>query len=362
MIVFFLLSAGIALLVTLAVYYAASLYYRGNAMKGDTLHLIRLLIEASIGDFNAFVLVFLPIFFVTYLLLTRNYGKMLDDISKGISAISNGNFDVNIPVNSNDEIGNLAADVNQAAQNLKMAVQSGEFAKSSKDRLVVNIAHDLRTPLTSINGYLNLILHKQGLTPEQIRHYAGIAYNKSNSMGRLIEELFDFTLYHYDESKLDLERIDISLLAKQIMDDFYPALIKREMEGRVFIHDSPLYIQADGHMIARVFDNLISNAMRYGQGGRYIDVTVFQDHELNMAVAQVVNYDSPIPPEEIDSIFETFYRMDKSRSQDTGGSGLGLAIAKNIVERHGGEIYVTSDFERTVFTMRFAALTPQSPS
>lgn len=350
---FFVVSGGISLAITGIIYYVLSYFYRKNAISGDILHKIRIMIS-DIGVINVFSVVFLPIFFVTYLLLTRKYGKLLDNISKGISHISNGNFDVDIPVESDDEIGTLARDVNLAAKKLKAAVETGEFAKSSKDRLVVNIAHDLRTPLTSINGYLDLILNKSELTGSQIKHYAEIAYKKSISMERLIEELFDFSRFNYGDNRINKERIDIVYLIKQIMEEFYPALMEKGMEGRVFAKDSPLYIEADGYFISRVFDNLINNALRYGSEGKYIDAELFLQN--GFVITRIINYDSPIPAYELDNIFETFYRVEKSRSTLTGGSGLGLAIAKNIVELHNGKISAQSNFEKTVFEVSLKAV------
>ncbi|MDR2903042.1 MAG: HAMP domain-containing histidine kinase [Clostridiales bacterium] len=348
---FLFMSAVVALIATGVIYYAMVLFYRQNAVSGDTLHQIRILVN-NIGEINVFAAVFLPPFFLAYLWLTRKYGKQLDDISKAISLISAGNFNVDIPVESDDEIGTLARDVNAAADKLKTAIETGEFAKNSKDRLVVNIAHDLRTPLTSISGYLGLIIDNQNLTDAQIKHYAEIAYKKSEKMERLIEDLFDFSRFNYGDNQLNKEKIDVVMLMKQILEEFYPSLIEKGLESRLFAEKTPVYIEADGYLLARVFDNLISNALRYGAEGKYIDAEIKITE--GCAVIGIINYDSPIPAEELPHIFESFYRIEKSRSVLTGGTGLGLAIAKNIVELHGGEISVQSDILKTVFEIRLA--------
>lgn len=347
-------SGGIAGGITAFIYYLLSRYYHTHAEWGDNLFILRQYIRNNIGDLNAFLILFLPLFFTFFLIFTKYYTNMLDSVSKGISEIADGNFNVEIPIKHHDEIGNIAENVNTAARKLKKAVESGEYAKSSKDRLVVNIAHDLRTPLTSINGYLDLIINNNSLTEDKIRHYAQIAYNKSIRMERLIEELFEFTNFNYGNAKITKDKIDFSYLIKQIIEEFLPIFEHNKLEGRLFIKESPVYIEANGDLIARVFDNIISNAVRYGNEGQYVDIELFQQE--NIAVARIINYDSLIPKDELDNIFETFYRVEKSRSTKTGGTGLGLAIAKNIIELHGGSISADSNYERTVFEIKLAAV------
>lgn len=349
-----IVSGGIAGGIISVTYYLLSSYYHANVEFGDNLFLIRDYVRNSIGDFNAFFILFILLFITCFLIFTRNYVKILNSISNAISEIAYGNFDVEIPVKTDDEIGNIAKNVNIAASNLKNAIESGEYAKSSKDRLVVNIAHDLRTPLTSINGYLNLILSNDSLTTEKAKHYAQIAYNKSLRMERLIEELFEFAKFNYGDIKITKDKIDLSYLAKQIMEEFFPILDANSLEGRLFIKDTPMYIAANGDLIARVFDNLISNAIRYGNEGEYVDIELFKQGDV--AVARIINYDSLIPKEDLDHIFETLYRVEKSRSTKTGGTGLGLAIAKNIIDLHEGSILAESNYERTVFEIRLKSI------
>ncbi len=354
MISMFIASGIIAGGITALVYYGLSSYYQANASFGDNLYHIRNYIR-RIGDLNVFLLLFLPLFFICFLIFTRHYTTRFKSIAEGISQIAEGHFNIAIPVKSKDEIGIIAKNVNTAASNLKKAVESGEYAKSSKDRLVVNIAHDLRTPLTSISGYLDLIINNQSLPTDKIEHYAKIAYNKSIRMERLIEELFEFTKFNYGDTEMVKEKIDLSYLIKQVMEDFLPILSKNDLEGRLFIKESPIYSKANGDLIARVFDNIISNAIRYGSEGRYVDIELYKEDDE--AVSRIINYDSLIPEEELDTIFETFYRVEKSRSTKTAGSGLGLAIAKNIIEMHEGRITVESNYEHTVFEIRLKALT-----
>lgn len=343
----FISSSLIAGGITTFIFYMLSTYYQNNAQYGDKIHAVRLFIQNTIGDFAFVSSLFVFFFTIVFLMLTNKYVKMLDDIRRGISQIARGNFDYKVRVRSLDTIGEIANDVNIASTNLKMAIQTGEYAKSSKDRLVVNIAHDLRTPLTSINGYLDLIINNKELSNEQILHYADISYNKSLQMERLIEQLFEFTRYNFGERKVNKDRIDLVYLINQITEEFYPVFKKNNLECRLNLGDEPAFILANGDMIVRVFDNLISNAIRYGISGKYIDISLSKSDKN--VIVKVINYDSLIPKEDLNNIFESFYKVDKSRTSKTGGTGLGLAIAKNIVELHDGTIKASSSFEKTCF-------------
>lgn len=351
----FILSGLIAGGITVSLCYLLWSYYHANVLYGDDLHVIRTLIKDNIGDFNFFILIFLSLFISCFLIITNHYRKKcyittLNNISKAITQISQGNFDIEIPVKSHNQIGNISKNINSSFHILKKAIESGEFAKRTKDKLVINIAHDLRTPLTSINGYLGLIINNKDLTKDKMEHYAQIAYNKSLRMERLIEQLFEFTKFNYGNKEVIKNKIDLCYLIKQIMEESWPMLNQNSLEGRLFLKERSAYIKADGDLIARVFDNIISNAIRHGEEGHYVDIELFR--EETEFVVHIINYDSLIPEEELPYIFETFYKIDKSRSSKTSGTGLGLAIAKNIIELHEGSISADSNFERTLFEIR----------
>ena len=347
----FVASGAIAGAIAGLVYYRLRIFYRDEAMYGDTYYVIRQFIRNNIGDLNAFLILFLPLFFISFLIITKRYTKIFSSISGSILRIAEGDFNTNIPIKRNDEIGQIAKNVNRAAAQLKQAVETGRYATTSKDRLIVDIAHDLRTPLTSINGYLDLIINKEDLPPDKAKHYAQIAYNKSLQMEHLISELFNYTKLNFGDSGISKEKIDMAYLLRQMFEEFMPIFQSNGLSGRLQIKDEPLFIQADGTMIARVFDNLITNAIRYGSDGKYVDIELLKDRD--QAVARVINYDSLIAPEDLPHIFETFYRADKSRTLgNSAGSGLGLAIAKNIIELHGGSISAESSLEKTCFEIR----------
>ena len=211
------------------------------------------------------------------------------------------------------------------------------------------MAHDLRTPLTSVLGYLDLILKDEKLTKDQIRHFLTIAFTKSQRLERLIDELFEITRMNYGILPLEKKPINLSDLLLQLKEELYPLFEKNNLIARM--GDLPhLPILGDGEMLARVFENLLSNAIRYGYDGQFVDIKAFVDEEE--VVVQVVNYGDSIPSDELPYLFDMFYTGDKSRTHQENSTGLGLFIAKNIVEQHDGAIHAESSLIRTVFEVR----------
>ena len=260
-----------------------------------------------------------------------------------------GDLKHRVQILSNDEFSEIAQSINLASEKLEEAIQRGDFSESSKDQLVVNLAHDLRTPLTSVLGYLDLILKDDRLTKEQVRHFLTIAFTKSQRLERLIDELFEITRMNYGMLPIEKKPIDLSELLSQLKEELYPVFEKNNLIARMNI-TSPLSIMGDGELLARVFENLLMNANRYGYEGQYIDINGFIDSEE--VVVRVINYGDSIPPDELPHIFDILYTGDKSRTHQENSTGLGLFIAKNIVEQHNGTITAESDLIRTIFEVR----------
>jgi signal transduction histidine kinase len=303
----------------------------------------------QIGDINFFLIIFIPLSIMFFLFLTRPYLKYFDEISNGIHHLANGDFTNQVRVSSNDEFGYIAREINVASEKLKEAVERGDFAENSKDQLIVNLAHDLRTPLTSVLGYLDLILKDENLTKEQIKHFSTIAFTKSERLESLIDELFEITRMNYGMLQLEKRPIDISELLIQLEEELYPSLEKKDLEARLNIAPH-LHINGDGKLLARVFENLLTNAIRYGYDGNFVDMNGYIDHEE--VVVQIINYGDSIPEEDLPYLFDMFYTGDKARSEQQGGTGLGLFIAKNIIEQHNGTISAESNVIRTIFEVR----------
>lgn len=302
----------------------------------------------DIGDLNFFLIFFLPLSFFFFYMFTKPYVTYFKEISNGIHRLANGDFNGQVQVSSDDEFGVIASDLNLAGEMLQKAVERGDFAETSKDQLVLNLAHDLRTPLTSVLGYLDFILRDEQLTPEQVKHFAAIAFNKSQRLERLVDELFELTRMNYGMLTLEKREIDLSELLMQMSEELYPLFKKSRLTARM---DLPphLMMVADGELLARVFENLLTNAARYGQDGEYVDVR--GRIENGEAILEVINYGDSIKPEDLPHLFDMFYTGDRARSPE-GSTGLGLFIVKNIVEQHEGTITAESSTIRTIFTVR----------
>lgn len=323
-------------------------YYRANAQLGDWIAHLRLWIS-NLGDFNVFFVMFIFLSFLFFFLLTKSYSIYFKEISKGIRSLARGDFTYEVDVQSNDEFEGLAADINSASKKLEEAVQRGDFSESSKDQLVVNLAHDLRTPLTSVLGYLDLILKDENVTEEQKKHFLTIAFTKSQRLEKLIDELFEVTRMNYGILPIKKEKINVVDLLKQLQEELYPLLEENQLTARMQ-GETDLFLTGDGTLLARVFENLLVNAIRYGADGQYIDIHCYL--EKKEAVVQIINYGSSIPADEIPYLFDMFYTGDKSRTEQSNSTGLGLFIAKNIIEQHHGTITATSNVIQTVFEVR----------
>lgn len=333
--------------ITYILYKALQLYYT-NVRVEDPITRYRQMIRAF-GDLNFFLLFFIPLAILFFFFLTKPYATYFHEISTGIHRLASGDFQSRVHISSNDEFKSIADDINMASEKLQKAVERGDFAESSKDQLVLNLAHDLRTPLTSVLGYLDLILQDEQLSQEQIKHYTSIAFTKSRRLEKLIDELFEITRMNYGMLTIEKKPIDVSQLLFQLNEELYPVFEKSMLLVRLNINPH-LNLWGDGELLARVFENLLTNANRYGKDGQYVDIN--GSLEEGEVVVQVINYGNSIPPEELPHLFDMFYRGDKARTHQGGGTGLGLFIAKNIVEQHGGTITVESSVIRTLFEVR----------
>ena len=298
-----------------------------------------------------YVLVGIGVFSVSFLLLQRKTVRYIGKISAAIRNISEGDLNTHVEILGDDEFSAMAANLNKMEADIQNLMEKEREAERTKNELITNVAHDLRTPLTSIIGYLEL-LSKSGdrLSPEMQKKYIDIAYTKSKRLEKLIEDLFGFTKLNYGKISMNVGKLDIVKLLSQLLEEFYPSFADKDLTYELKSNVPAQVITADGNLLARLFDNLINNAIKYGAEGKKILVKIHSDGEI--VTVSVTNYGYVIPAEELPLIFNKFYRVEQSRSIYTGGTGLGLAIAKNIVDMHGGTISVASDLNGTVFTVK----------
>lgn len=233
----------------------------------------------------------------------------------------------------------------QALRNAALAQQ----AEQRKNDLIVYLAHDLKTPLTSVIGYLTLLQEAPELPADLRARYTGIALDKAQRLEELINEFFDITRFNFTSLVLETEHVSLSRMLEQITWEFRPILAEKQLEWQLDLEPG-VEMVCDPGKLERVFDNLIRNAVNYSYPGTAICLEMHSRGE--MAEIQLTNRGRTIPPEKLEHIFEQFYRVDSSRGSRTGGAGLGLAIAREIVERHGGNISAASQEETIRFVVR----------
>ena len=236
----------------------------------------------------------------------------------------------------------------EVRRTLEVRERAARAAEQRKNDLVVYLAHDLKTPLTSVVGYLSLLQDAPDLPAAQRARYTGIALEKACRLEDLIDEFFEITRFNLQSIALERGHVDLRLLLAQLGEEFYPNLQARRLTLQMELPPR-LTVWADADKLSRVFDNLLRNAAAYSEPDTA--VTVSAAEERGGVTVWVENRGREIPPEKLAHVFEKFYRLDSARHSATGGAGLGLAIAKEIVERHGGMIRAESTVGRTRFTV-----------
>lgn len=290
------------------------------------------------------------VFLISFFILLSDLIIYVEEISNGMKEISEGNLGTIIELKGNDEFASMAENINKMTAQVLVIMDRERETERSKNELITSVAHDLRTPLTSITGYLELLRNNSTLDNETKDKYIDIVYNKAKRLEHLIYDLFNFTKLNHGKINLKPGTINLVKLIEQLLDEFYPSLQDNNLEYEYHTSKQDILIQADGDLIARLFDNLINNAIKYGADGKLIKVCI-KDAD-DMVRVDVINYGKVIPNNELENIFKKFYRVEQSRCEQTGGTGLGLAIAKNVVEMHNGTIEVTSSLKGTSFSVR----------
>ncbi|WP_422660005.1 sensor histidine kinase [Paenibacillus sp. EC2-1] len=282
--------------------------------------------------------------------MTAQLSQYLEEITEGLREIANGNFDTTIPVRPGSKLGEVADSINQMSRQLSHSIQEERNAEKTKNDLITGVSHDLRTPLTSILGFLEVIEEDRYQDEVELRYYVNIAYEKSLALKKLIDDLFEYTRIN-NGLPLEMGELDMVDFIGQLTEEFVPSFEKAGMECVMTAAERPLKIMADGDQLVRAYENLMTNALRYGRSGKVVDIVVRKDHD--QVVVSFTNYGDPIPERDLPFIFDRFYRVESSRSKETGGTGLGLAITKSIIETQGGEISVRSNRQKTTFETRF---------
>lgn len=295
----------------------------------------------------------IPIFFlVDMLILTwrlfRRYRQMqLRHIISELHYIAEGNYDYRIPFEVRGDLGRIIQSINGLVDSTVTAIEEERRIEQSKDELITNVSHDIRTPLTSIIGYLGLVEDKQYHSEEELLKYTHTAYMKAKHMKSLVEDLFEYTKVRQPGVPIYYLTFDMVQLVEQLAVDFELEASKKGIDIEVNATPSQIMMEGDTEKLVRVFNNLITNALKYGKGATKICIDLEKNGtEIKITVR---NNGEMIPKKSLEQLFDRFYRVEESRSQATGGTGLGLAIAQSIIALHGGYIYAKSNSEWTSF-------------
>lgn len=312
-----------------------------NAYNKNSLFML----EFTMGMFIVFIALMCFIFIKRMNKIT----DYIDEISKNVNIVANGNMDIDIPIRAKNELGLLASDVNKMAYSIKELMRKERQWEKQKNNLITNLSHDLRTPLTSVVGFLELIKKRKYKNDDELTHYCEVSLNKAKKLKGSVDKLFEFTKLSNGDIKLNTSNISLYQLIEQVAIGFIPAFESNGMEYRVFSKDTGLMINGDAILLARAFENIISNAIKYGSDGKYLDIHI--EKEDNMAVVRFINYGDIIEEKNVNNLFQRLYRVEKSCDKKEG-TGLGLAIVKTAVDLHKGDIYIMSSKEKTEFKIK----------
>ena len=279
----------------------------------------------------------IAVFTLSFFYLTKRKMKQIEALAKGVMEIAKGNLGYRVKKKGIDEIALLTENVNHMAEAIMTNIEMERKIEQQKNELITNVSHDLRTPLTSIMGYLRLLREGRYETKEQYEEYLKIAFSKSEQLKNLIDDLFEYTKLTNENIVMGKQEVCINELLDQLIEELIP---QAEEHNRTFVKyfsEERIFASIDTEKMVRVFDNLLMNAIKYSLGNSQILVSF--ERKESQVIISIANESDEFTSEELVNLFERFYKKDQSRTKVAEGSGLGLAIAKSIVELHDGNIH-----------------------
>lgn len=296
----------------------------------------------TISKSNSSLAAFLAciVFTIIFVIITNNKMKYLDEIAIGLKIIASGNLNYRIEEKGTDEIKNLANNINYMAKEIGEKINAERVAEKTKADLITNVSHDLRTPLTSVMGYIGLVIQKRYKDEKEMNDYLNIAFNKAEKLKVLIDDLFEYTKYNNNGITLNKSEVNLVEFLSQLIEELMPILDDNNLTIYKKFERRKLIVFIDPIKMLRVFENLLTNAIKYSYKPGEIIIGLYEKDDKAIIVFR--NKGDHLSKEKTDKLFDRFYRVDESRNANTGGSGLGLAISKNIVELHNGRIWADS--------------------
>ena len=304
---------------------------------------------------NKYILILIAIavvFIIIFRIYLNWFSKYFNEINRGIDALAKEDGG---DIVLSDELAATQKKINSIKHTLQQREFDAQLAEQRKNDLIVYLAHDLKTPLTSVIGYLTLLHDERQISEELREKYLAISLDKAERLEDLINEFFEITRFNLSNIELQLSYVNLLRMLQQLIFEFKPMFSEKNLDCKLDIAPD-ISLRCDVDKMQRVFDNLLINAVNYSYNGSTINISVAQDE--NGTFIKFVNSGNTIPKEKLSRIFEQFYRLDSSRSAKSGGSGLGLAIAKQIIELHGGKISAESHNDTVSFII-WLPLTPE---
>ena len=333
----FLFTAILLLVFVLAALFLSSFIWYGNELLYPFMHLIQ---EFPIP----FLLIcwLIGFYFIFRTLWRKGFGYINTIVDASNQLVASNEEPIQLP----SELSFIEDRMNQIKQEAVHNARMAQEAEQRKNDLIVYLAHDLKTPLTSVIGYLTLLHDEKEISRELQSKYLSVALDKAERLEDLINEFFEITRFNLSQITLEVSRINLNRLLEQVLFEFQPALAEKNL---IINMDCPehLELELDGNKVERVFDNLIRNAVHYSFENTAITIVVKE--ESQQVTICFRNHGNTIPKDKLDRIFEQFFRLDPSRNTKTGGSGLGLAIARQLIEAHHGTIRAYSENETVEF-------------
>ena len=283
------------------------------------------------------------IFFIVFRIYLNRLTKYFMEINQGIDDLINESSE---DVSLSPELSATEKKINTIKHTFEKQKLDMKLAEQQKNDMVMYLAHDLKTPLASVIGYLNLLRDEEDISEELRQKYLSVSLDKAERLEDLINEFFEIAKFNLSDITLQYSRINLSRLLEMLLFEFQPMLQEKNLICNLKVPED-MMLRCDADKIQRVFDNLLKNAVIYSFEGTDIDITASGNAENVVIIFS--NHGDTIPEAKLERIFEQFYRLDVSRSTQSGGAGLGLAIAKQIVELHNGTITAISENETTTF-------------
>lgn len=333
-----LLEIVLSFILALVYLFASSVYVFGpyfeknyNSWSNSSLFYLALVFLVSV----------VGVFVLCFLLMSNRHIKYIKYIAGEVKLIAGGNLGQTLKIKGKDELAELCININTMSKELKNKFESERELERTKSELITNVSHDLRTPLTPIIAYLDILRNEKFSTKEEEKEYLNSSYNLSIKLKKLIDELFEYTKLSSKEIVLELVTVDVCPILNQIVGEYVPMLESKGLRVVTQISDAELPVKVDIEKIVRVFENILSNAEKYSS--KPSDIIVKADNNGDYVVISISNKGEHLEKDKLKRMFDKFYRVDISRSSNIEGSGLGLTISKKIVELHGGQIWAECD-------------------